>query len=237
MFEAENVSKRFGRRTVLDGVSFAAAPGQVTALVGHNGAGKTTLMRSALRLARPDAGRLLVLGKNVRDYPSVGRVVGSSLDASALPPNWTGRLAATLIADLLGLPAHAAEEMLARVDLSTAAGDRVRTYSLGMRQRLALGLALLGDRPVLLLDEPTNGLDPVAQRFVRDTLAERALAGATVLVSSHDLLALETYVDRVVLIREGRIVLDESIQVLRATGASLEELYLQAHDTELRKAG
>ncbi|MBP2471386.1 ABC-2 type transport system ATP-binding protein [Crossiella equi] len=237
MFEAENVSKRFGRRVVLDQVSFAAQPGQVTALVGHNGAGKTTLMRSALRLAHPESGRVLVLGKDVRDYPSVGRLVGSSLDASALPPNWTGRLAMRVVADLLGLPAGAAEEMLERVDLARASREKIRTYSLGMRQRLALGQALLGDRPVLLLDEPTNGLDPVAQRLVRDTLTERAQAGATVLVASHDLHALETFVDRVVLIREGRIVLDDSLRVLSAAGASLEELYLRAHDAELRKAG
>lgn len=237
MFEAENVSKRFGRRTVLDGVSFAAAPGEVTALIGHNGAGKTTLLRCALRLARPESGRVIVLGKDVRRYASVGRVAGSSLDATALPPNWTGRLAVTLVADLLGLPGPAAEEMLRQVGLDQVADDRVRTYSLGLRQRLALALALLGDRPVLLLDEPTNGLDPVAQRFVRDTLAERANAGATVLVASHDLLALETFADRVVLIREGRIVLDESMGTLRATGASLEQLYLRAHEAELRTAG
>jgi ABC-2 type transport system ATP-binding protein len=217
MIKTENLTKRFGARTVVDDVSFRVEPGTVTGFLGANGAGKTTTLRLLTGLSDPDGGQAIVLGGSYRDLPNPGRRVGVLLDAAAQHGGRRGREALAVSAQLMGVDQHRASELLDLVGLDrSAARKRVRNYSLGMRQRLGIAHALLGDPEVLILDEPANGLDPPGIRWMRELLRDFADRGGTVLLSSHLLHEVQALADRVVIIDLGRIVAQGSLAELLA---------------------
>ncbi|HZB50160.1 MAG TPA: ATP-binding cassette domain-containing protein, partial [Mycobacteriales bacterium] len=185
MITVTGLTKRYGDRAVVDGVSFAVEPGTVAGFLGPNGAGKTTTMRMITGLVPPSAGEALVDGRRYADLPNPAAVMGTLLDAGAVHPGRTGRAHLRILADTIGVPARRVDEVLERVGLADAARRRIGGYSLGMRQRLGIAGALLADPPVLMFDEPANGLDPEGIRWMRDLLKGLAGAGRTVLVSSH----------------------------------------------------
>ncbi len=207
MITAENLTKRYGDRVAVDDVSFEARPGRVTGFLGPNGAGKSTTLRMLCGLATPSAGTATILGSPLRDLPSPGRSVGVLLDASAQHAGRTGRETLALSARLMGLPVSRVDQTLERVGLTPQeARARIRSYSLGMRQRLGIGQALLGEPAALVLDEPSNGLDPAGIRWMRDLLRGFASNGGTVLLSSHLLLEMEALCDDLVIIGGGRVL-------------------------------
>ncbi len=207
MIEVSGLTKAYGGFLAVDDVSFRCEPGRVTGFLGPNGAGKTTTMRVMAGLTPATRGRVTIGGLDYRDIPNPGRHVGVLLDASAQHAGRTGREVLTLGARTMGLPAGRVEEMLELVSLSGAEGKRrVRDYSLGMRQRLGIAHALLGDPSVLILDEPANGLDPAGIRWMRGLLKQYADRGGTVLLSSHLLNEVELIADEMILIGKGRIV-------------------------------
>jgi ABC-2 type transport system ATP-binding protein len=207
MILIENLTKTYGAFRALDDLSFTARPGRVTGFLGPNGAGKSTTMRIIVGLTAASAGRAIIDGRRFADLPNPGREVGVLLDASAQHAGRTGREILTIAALTMGLPARRVPEMLELVSLTPAEADRrVRDYSLGMRQRLGIATALVGDPHVLVLDEPANGLDPAGIRWMRDLLRGYADRGGTVLLSSHLLHEIEIIADDLVLIGNGRIV-------------------------------
>ncbi len=219
MISVEAVTKRYGSFTAVDDVTFTAAAGHVTGFLGPNGAGKSTTMRVIVGLTPPTAGAARVLGRRFADLPNPGLEVGVLLDASAQHAGRTGREVLILAAAVMGLPKSRVDEMLDLVSLTAEeASRRLRDYSLGMRQRLGIAHALIGDPQVLILDEPANGLDPAGIRWMRDLLRGHADRGATVLLSSHLLHEIEVVADHLVVIGNGRIVADGTKNELLATG-------------------
>ena len=207
MICVEHVTKIYGGFTAVDDVSFTARPGRVTGFLGPNGAGKSTTLRVVVGLTPPDDGTAHVLGRRFRDMPNPGTEVGVLLDASAQHAGRTGREVLGIAQSTMGLPRRRVAEVLDVVGLSEAeANRRLRDYSLGMRQRLGLAHALLGDPEVLILDEPANGLDPAGIRWMRDLLRGYADRGATVLLSSHLLHEIEVVADDLVVIGHGHVV-------------------------------
>ncbi len=222
MITVDHLSKSYRGFTAVDDVSFTARPGRVTGFLGPNGAGKSTTMRVMVGLTRADSGQVEVLGRRYADLPNPGLEVGVLLDASAQHAGRTGREILTVAARTMGLPASKADQMLVRVSLSdTEADRRVRNYSLGMRQRLGIATALLGDPEVLILDEPANGLDPAGIRWMRDLLRGYADQGGTVLLSSHLLHEIEVIADDLVVIGNGRIVAQGTKQELLAAAGTV----------------
>jgi ABC-2 type transport system ATP-binding protein len=220
VIEVTSLSKRFGATLAVDNLSFRVEPARVTGFLGPNGAGKTTTMRAVLGLVRPSTGSATVLGRPYRDLDEPARKVGAVLEATAFHPGRSGRNHLRVLASAAGLPRARVEEVLELVDLTDAARRRTGGYSLGMRQRLSLAGALLGDPQVLVLDEPANGLDPAGVRWLRDTLRTLAEQGRTILVSSHILAEMELIADEVVIIHRGRFVASGTIEELvsRASG-------------------
>ena len=211
MIESQNLTKSFGGRTVVNDVSFRVEPGTVTGFLGANGAGKTTTLRMLSGLSEPDSGQAVVLGGRYRDLANPGRRVGILLDAAAQHDGRRGREALIVSAQMMGVDPRRVDGLLDLVGLDrSAARKRVRHYSLGMRQRLGLAHALLGDPQVLILDEPANGLDPPGMRWMRELLRDFADRGGTVLLSSHLLHEVEALADRLVIIDVGRIVAEGS---------------------------
>jgi ABC-2 type transport system ATP-binding protein len=207
MIESKNLTKKFGGRTAVHDVSFRVDPGTVTGFLGANGAGKTTTLRMLAGLSQPSAGEALVLGGHIRELPNPGRRVGILLDAAAQHGGRRGREALAVSAQMMGVDASRVDGLLDLVGLDrSAARKRVRSYSLGMRQRLGIAHALLGDPEVLILDEPANGLDPPGIRWMREVLRDFADRGGTVLLSSHLLNEVEALADRLVIIDLGSIV-------------------------------
>ena len=219
MIEVDGLSKRFGKTQAVAGLSFRVEPGTITGFLGPNGAGKSTTLRSVLGLVHPDAGRATVLGVPYRELDRPLHRVGAVLEASEVHPGRTGLNHLRVQAAAAGIPASRANEVLALVELTAAAKRRVKVYSLGMRQRLGLATALLGDPEVLVLDEPANGLDPAGIRWLRDLLRSLAAEGRTILVSSHVLSEVAQTADRVVIIHRGRLVTQAAIADVLA-GAS-----------------
>ncbi len=218
----DDVTKYLGGRPVLDGVNFGCPRGTVTGFLGLNGAGKTTTMRLLTGLLQPDGGSVQVLGGAYRSLPNPGRRVGVLLDASAQHAGRRGREALLVSAQVLGVPTERVDALLAQVGLDDdAAGKRVRDYSLGMRQRLGLAHALLGEPELLILDEPANGLDPAGMRWMRALLREFVESGGTVLLSSHLLHEVEAVADRLVIIGDGRIAAAGRREELLAGSATL----------------
>ena len=211
MIEVENLSKRFGKTQAVQGLSFRVEPGTITGFLGPNGAGKSTTLRSILGLVHPDAGRTTVLGMPYRELDRPLHRVGAVLEASEVHPGRSGRNHLRVLASAAGLPRTRVEEVLTLVELKGSANRRVKGYSLGMRQRLGLAAALLGDPEVLVLDEPANGLDPAGIRWLRDLLRSLAAEGRTIVVSSHVLAEVAQTVDRVVIIHRGRLIQQASI--------------------------
>jgi ABC-2 type transport system ATP-binding protein len=222
MIESQNLTKSFGGRTVVNDVSFRVEPGTVTGFLGANGAGKTTTLRMLSGLSEPDSGQAVVLGGRYRDLANPGRRVGILLDAAAQHDGRRGREALIVSAQMMGVDPRRVDGLLDLVGLDrSAARKRVRHYSLGMRQRLGLAHALLGDPQVLILDEPANGLDPPGMRWMRELLRYFADRGGTVLLSSHLLHEVEALADRLVIIDVGRIVAEGSRAELLAGAGTL----------------
>lgn len=214
MITVAGLTKTFGAVRAVHDLSFAVEPGIITGFLGPNGAGKTTTLRMLLGLVRPDAGTALIGARSYPDIPVPGSVVGAVLDSTGFHPSRTGRDHLRVYCTVNGYPMRRADEVLEAVGLSGAARRAVRGYSLGMRQRLALATALLGDPPVLILDEPANGLDPEGIAWMRRLLREFAGAGRTVLISSHVLSEVQQLVDHVVIINQGRLVAQGSLAEL-----------------------
>ena len=221
MIQIENLSKRYGGTTAVDGITFTARPGSVTGFLGPNGAGKSTAMRMMTGLTTPTGGQALILGRTYRELPNPGRQVGVMLDASAQHPGRTGREVLRLAALQLGVEPSRVGASLELVGLTPAeAKRRVRDYSLGMRQRLGIAGALIGDPQVLILDEPANGLDPQGIHWMRALLRGFADQGGTVLLSSHLLNEVQIIADDLVMIGRGRIVAQGSKSELLSTAGS-----------------
>ncbi len=207
MITVERLTRKYGDFTAVDDISFVAQPGRVTGFLGPNGAGKTTTMRIMVGLSAPSSGSVTIGGHKYADIPNPGRHVGVLLDASAQHAGRTGREVLTLGARTMGLPDSRVDEMLELVSLTPSeAKRRVRNYSLGMRQRLGIAHALLGDPQILILDEPANGLDPAGIRWMRGLLKSYAERGGTVLLSSHLLNEVQLIADDIVMIGRGKIV-------------------------------
>ncbi|GAA1977655.1 ATP-binding cassette domain-containing protein [Isoptericola halotolerans] len=217
--------KSYGGFDAVRDVDLTVEPGRVVGLLGPNGAGKTTTLHVLLGLAAPTAGQALVQGRRHGDLDDPARTVGALLDAGGLHPGRTGRDHLRILTLAAGLPAGRVDDVLEIVGMTPAADRRVRTYSLGMRQRLGLAAALLGDPGVLVLDEPANGLDPAGMRWLREMLRSFADGGGAVLLASHVLAEVTQVADDVVVLGQGRVItagpLDELVR-----DASLEDVYL-----------
>ena len=222
MITIENLTKRYGAQLAVSDVSFSCPPGTVTGFLGPNGAGKSTTMRALTGLATPTSGTATIAGKHYRELPNAGRQVGVLLDAGAQHAGRTGREVLTLSAMVLGVGRDRVDAVLDLVGLAgRPAGKRLGNYSLGMRQRLGLATALLGDPQVLVLDEPANGLDPEGIFWMRGLLRGFADRGGTVLLSSHLLHEVEAVADQLVVIAGGKIVARGSKQELLAGKGTL----------------
>ncbi|MFC6022420.1 ABC transporter ATP-binding protein [Plantactinospora solaniradicis] len=225
--EVSHLTKRFDTVTAVQDLSFTIRPGAITGFLGPNGAGKTTTMRMILGLVTPTSGSARIGGRRYRDLARPSGTVGAVFDASAFHPGHTARNHLRTYAAMGGYPDGRVEQVLQLLDLSRVAHRRTRTFSTGMRQRLNLATALLGDPRVLLLDEPGNGLDPEGIAWLRDFLRELARQGRTILISSHVLSEVQQIVDDVVVIRDGRKVIAGRLTELVGEAASLEQLFLR----------
>ncbi len=219
--EVDRLTKRFGDLTAVDDLTFTVEPGRITGFLGPNGAGKTTTLRMLLGLVRPTSGTATISGRRYHDIPSPLAAVGSALEATNFHPGRTGRDHLKVLADTTHIDHRRVDEMLEQVGLADAARKRAGGYSMGMRQRLGLAAAMLGDPQVLILDEPANGLDPEGIRWLRGFLRHVSSQGKTVLVSSHMLQEVEQTVDDIVIIAHGRLVEHGAMSDLHGTGSSL----------------
>jgi ABC-2 type transport system ATP-binding protein len=206
VIEVEHLTKRFRKTTAVDDLSFKVRDGAITGFLGPNGAGKTTTLRIVLGLVRPTSGRATVKGQPYRRLADPLSQVGAVLEASSFHPGRSGRDHLRVVATAAGIDRRRVEEVLALVQLTEDGSRRVGGYSLGMRQRLSLAAALLGDPGVLVLDEPANGLDPQGIRWLRDLLRTLAAEGRTILISSHVLPEIEQIADEVVIVHRGKFV-------------------------------
>jgi ABC-2 type transport system ATP-binding protein len=232
--ECRAATKHYGEVVAVDEISFSLKRGTVTGFLGPNGAGKTTTLRMLLGLAQPTAGEALVFERRYRELAQPIRRVGAVLESSDYHPGRSGRNHLRALALAAGLPLTRVEEVLELVELRKAAGRPVRTYSLGMRQRLGVAAALLGDPELLILDEPANGLDPAGVRWLRTFLRQLAAEGRTVLISSHILAEVAQTVDQVVIIDRGRLLAQGTLDKLTGDGHTLEDVYLElTEETDL----
>jgi ABC-2 type transport system ATP-binding protein len=224
VLSASGLTKRFGDLVAVRDLSFELEPGTVTGFLGPNGAGKTTTLRMLLGLAAPTAGEALVFGRPYRELERPGSRVGAMLEAADVHPGRTGRDHMRVLAPVAGVGDDRVQELLDLVELHSAADKRVEAYSLGMRQRLGLAAALLGDPELLILDEPGNGLDPAGVRWLRDFMRSFAAGGKTVLLSSHHLAEVAQTVDRVLIVNRGELI---SESPLAGLDAPLEDAFLE----------
>lgn len=223
----QGLTKAYGGIRAVDHLTFTVPSGKVTGFLGPNGAGKSTTLRMLLGLITPTAGTSSILGYRYDQLPDRGRMVGALLDTEQFHPGRTGRNHLRTLTAAAGLPDARIDQVLALVELSGAADRKVGTYSLGMRQRLGIAGALLGDPQVLLLDEPANGLDPAGMRWLRIFLRRLAAQGRTVFVSSHQLGEVAQMADQVVVIAGGRLVVQQAVEDLTADQRSLEDVFLE----------
>jgi ABC-2 type transport system ATP-binding protein len=231
--EVDRLSKRFGPVTAVDDLSFTVRPGRVTGFLGPNGAGKSTTMRIILGLDAPTAGRAVVGGRRYDGLIRPLREVGSLLDATALHAGRTARAHLQAVARSNGIPRSRVEEVLRLTGLDGVAGRRAGGFSLGMKQRLGIAAAMLGDPPVLMFDEPVNGLDPEGIHWIRGFFRELAAAGRTVLVSSHLMSEMAQTADHLVIIGRGRLLADTSTQELIDSSARHDVLLRSPRSAEL----
>ncbi|SCG76448.1 ABC-2 type transport system ATP-binding protein [Micromonospora humi] len=227
VIELRELTRRYGNRTAVDRLTVRVQPGVVTGFLGPNGSGKSTTMRMILGLDAPDHGEALVDGVRYADLSWPLRAVGALLDAGAFHPGRSGRAHLAALAASNDIPGARVERVLRVVGLSDVADRRAGTYSLGMRQRLGIAVALLGDPGVLLLDEPVNGLDPEGIRWIRDLLRGLAAEGRTVFVSSHLIAEMALTADRLVVIGRGRLLAETTVAELVAGGDNLEDAFLR----------
>jgi ABC-2 type transport system ATP-binding protein len=227
MIEIRELSKRYGDSTVVDGLSFTVRPGQVTGFLGPNGAGKSTTLRILVGLARPTSGVATVDGRAYVELADPLRRVGTLLEATPVQRGRTAYRHLLALAQTHGISADRVEEVLEIVGLTSVAGRNAAEFSLGMRQRLGIAVALLGDPAVLILDEPTNGLDPAGVHWLRNLLRAQAAEGRTVLVSSHLISEMALTADQLVVVGRGRLLADLPLEELSRGHASLEDAYLK----------
>ena len=225
--KVRDLTKTFGRLTAVRGMSFTAPAGKVTGFLGPNGSGKTTTLRIVLGLVREDAGAALIGGVPYGRLLRPRQTVGAMLEATGFHPGRRARDHLRVIADAAGIPGRRVDEVLAQVDLTSAARRRVREFSLGMRQRLGLATALLGDPRVLLLDEPANGLDPAGIAWLRGLLRSQADEGRTVIVASHVLSEVAQTVDHVVIVSAGQVRFAGPLDEIGSTNNALESAFLK----------
>lgn len=225
--EVRGLTKVFGQVTAVREVSFTAPAGMVTGLLGPNGSGKTTTMRVALGLVRPTAGGALIGGVRYASLTRPRRTVGAVLDTAAFHPGRRARDHLRVLAAAIGVPGQRVDEVLSQTGLTTSASRRVRGFSLGMRQRLGLAAALLGDPQLLLLDEPVNGLDPAGVAWLRGLLRDLAAQGRTIVVASHGLAEVAQTADHVVIISAGRLRFAGPLAGLGPDGGALESAFLK----------
>jgi ABC-2 type transport system ATP-binding protein len=221
------LTKRFGDVVAVEDLTFSLEAGTVTGFLGPNGAGKTTTLRLLLGLARPTAGKALVFGRHYHELDSPPRRVGAVLESNDFHPGRSGLDHLRTLALAAEIPRSRVEQVLELVELDPVAARRVKTYSLGMRQRLGLAGALLGDPELLILDEPANGLDPAGVHWLRRFLRAFAEQGRTVLVSSHILAEVAQTVDQIVIINRGRLLATGTLADLTERGQTLEDVYLE----------
>ena len=234
----EHLTKKYGDRAVVNDLSFSVEPGRVTGFLGPNGSGKSTTMKILLDLAAADHGTATIGGSRYRELPEPANTVGVMLEPNAFHPGRSGRNHLRIVAQASGYPMARVDDALTLVDLGgEPARRRVGTYSLGMKQRLSLAAALLGDPAVLVLDEPANGLDPQGIHDLRDLLRSRAARGHTVLVSSHLLNEVQHLVDDVVVINQGRLVTTGTIDDLTDSRAVVRTPDPTALGNELARTG
>ncbi|HEY3528224.1 MAG TPA: ABC transporter ATP-binding protein [Nocardioides sp.] len=214
VLETKSLTKRYGDRLAVDCVTMTVRRGEVYGFLGPNGAGKTTTLRMSLGLVHPTSGSATVLGRPAGDPAAIGRV-GALIEGPGFYPYLSGRANLHVMARYRGLPDAAADAALERVDLSDRGGDRFKTYSLGMKQRLGVAAALMGDPDLIVLDEPTNGLDPGGMADMRALIVDLARGGQTVLLSSHLLAEVEEICDRVGVISRGRLLEESTVSALR----------------------
>jgi ABC-2 type transport system ATP-binding protein len=227
VIEVSKLTKRYGSTAAVDSLTFMAKPGLITGFLGPNGAGKSTTMRLVLGLDRPNAGQALVNGRAYRTYPYPLRELGALLEASSVHPGRSAYHHLKWLAQTQSIGDSRIAEVLEIVGLSDVARRRVSTFSLGMRQRLGVATALLGDPAVVMLDEPMNGLDPEGMVWIRRLLRSLAIDGRTVLMSSHLMSEMEKLADQLIVIGRGRLLADTTPNDLRAGHESLEEAFLQ----------
>jgi ABC-2 type transport system ATP-binding protein len=236
MIKVDGLSKSYGGFLALDDISFTCQPGRVTGFLGPNGAGKTTTMRVMVGLTPPTIGRVTIGGHLYHDLPNPGRHIGVLLDAGAQHAGRTGREILTIGAETMGLPESRVDEMLDLVSLSPVESKRrLRNYSLGMKQRLGIAHALLGDPSVLILDEPANGLDPAGIRWMRGLLKGYADRGGTVFLSSHLLNEVELIADEMILIGQGKIVAQGDKRSLLAMDTNVSTLVSSLENDKLAR--
>ncbi|WP_432970739.1 ABC transporter ATP-binding protein [Dactylosporangium sp. CA-233914] len=225
MIEVQQLTKRYGGNAAVDRVTFAVEPGRVTGFLGPNGAGKSTTIRMMLALTTPTSGRATVNGRPYRSLPAPLREVGALVDAAGFHGGRTAYRHLCWLAASNGLPRHRAVAALERTGLASVAGRRIRSFSLGMRQRLGIAAALLGDPSTLILDEPVNGLDPEGVHWIRTLLRDLAAEGRTVLVSSHLISEMALTADHLLVIGAGRLLADTGVDEFTRGHASLEAAY------------
>lgn len=220
------LEKRYGKVTSVKNLSAQVSEGKITGLLGPNGAGKSTALRCLLGLASPTSGSTKILGKSYQDLINPLSQIGAVLDSRGFHGGLTGRQNLKVMAAAAGIPDSKVDEVLELVDLTEAAKKSAKKYSLGMKQRLCLAGALLGDPKVLILDEPANGLDPVGIAWLRGFLRELANQGKTILVSSHQLAEMQSTLDDVIIIHNGELMVQGSLKEVIGTG-TLEEAFLK----------
>ncbi|MER6008400.1 ATP-binding cassette domain-containing protein [Nonomuraea angiospora] len=221
MIEITGLTKRYGNKTAVDGLTFSVHPGRVTGFLGPNGAGKSTTMRAILGLDRLDGGSVTVNGRAYAGLPRPMREVGALLDARAVHPRRTARNHLLCIAQTNAIPARRVDEVLRLVGLESVAGKRAGGFSLGMGQRLGIAVALLGDPKVLLFDEPVNGLDPEGIKWIRELMRGLAAEGRTVLVSSHLMSEMAQTADHLIVIGRGKLIADIGISEFVRQGSNV----------------
>jgi ABC-2 type transport system ATP-binding protein len=227
VIEVNGLTKRYGRKTAVDNLSFTVRPGQVTGFLGPNGAGKTTTLRVVLGLDRPDAGTATVSGVPFRSHRRGLRHAGALLDAQQVHGGRTATAHLSALARSNGLPARRVSEVLEEVGLAEVARHRIGGFSLGMKQRLGIATALLGDPPVLIFDEPINGMDPEGVLWVRRLFRRLAAEGRTVFLSSHLMGEMANTADELIVVGRGRLVAAQPAADLIARAGSLEEAFMQ----------
>jgi ABC-2 type transport system ATP-binding protein len=220
MIEVDHLTKRYGKTVAVNDLSFRVTPGRITGFLGPNGAGKTTTLKAILGLVRPTSGATRVLGKPYRELDEPARKVGAVLETSRYHPGRSGRNHLRMLATQAGIQPKRVDEVLELVAMKEPAKRRAGGYSMGMRQRLGLATALLGEPELFVLDEPANGLDPAGIRWLRDLLRSLASQGRTILVSSHVLAEVEQIADEVVIIHRGRFVAHSTTGELAARAAA-----------------